>query len=345
MEIGSEFWKKDNHCFELNETMFLSGRTALDAIIRDAVKCKGVTAAILPSYCCDSMIEPFIRNGLSIRFYEVSINENGLLCAILPSPERQEVLLYMNYFGAAHLSGLTIDNIRQWSVTIEDLTHTCFCENYKSIADYSFESYRKWFALEGLAIARKKNGVINPPGKLTSYEFCENRRIGFDKKNQFMEGLISDRSQFNDRFKAAGKILVEDYVDRAPSSDDIVTIYNYFKRINDIKKRRKDNAKQLIEGIKDIKEMHILVENTNPNDCPLFLPVYLDTTIRDNLRSYLIQNQIFCPVHWSLSRYHSCLTAKETAVYHMVMSLVCDQRYSQYDIERFVSCIRDFFNA
>lgn len=67
------------------------------------------------------------------------------------------MLLYMNYFGSAELDGMHSSDICRWKVAVEDMTHSCFCEGYVSEAEYSFENYRKWFALDGLAVGRKRD--------------------------------------------------------------------------------------------------------------------------------------------------------------------------------------------
>ena len=63
-EIGSEFWKENKKYLNENERLFLSGRTALDAIIKDSKKEHIIKSALLPSYCCHTMIEPFLRNDI-----------------------------------------------------------------------------------------------------------------------------------------------------------------------------------------------------------------------------------------------------------------------------------------
>ena len=63
-EIGSEYWIS-TECeikkFKNEENMVgvLSGRTAIDYIIKDIKTYKELKKVILPSYCCYSMIEPF----------------------------------------------------------------------------------------------------------------------------------------------------------------------------------------------------------------------------------------------------------------------------------------------
>ena len=76
-EIGSEFWhgstKLDgNGIGELMPKGFdtkyvLSGRTALEIIVEDAITNFGISSAYLPGYCCHTMIEPFYEHGIIQR--------------------------------------------------------------------------------------------------------------------------------------------------------------------------------------------------------------------------------------------------------------------------------------
>ena len=76
-EIGSEFWiayyPKDI-ASDSQETLVLSGRTALGIIIKDILKVRKIRNAYLPAYCCDSMIDPFIRNGIDVKLYDIDFD-------------------------------------------------------------------------------------------------------------------------------------------------------------------------------------------------------------------------------------------------------------------------------
>ena len=102
-EIGSEFWSvqvKDvpNHFFPKNTQWFLSGRSALTYILKDIIKKSTVHTVALPSWCCESMIIPFLKAGLKVYFYPVYffgghlVQEPDLTC---------DVILVMDYFGYA----------------------------------------------------------------------------------------------------------------------------------------------------------------------------------------------------------------------------------------------------
>lgn len=79
LEIGSEFCaESSNYMIDdaSNIAYLLSGRTALSCIITDIKSNITTHKALLPIYCCASMIEPFIKSGIEVQFYEVS--DNGI---------------------------------------------------------------------------------------------------------------------------------------------------------------------------------------------------------------------------------------------------------------------------
>ena len=76
-EIGSEFWdvptvNKDNCIFPESTQWFLSGRSALQSISKEIKHCHTVA---IPSWCCDSMIKPFMDAGMEVHNY----NTQGIL--------------------------------------------------------------------------------------------------------------------------------------------------------------------------------------------------------------------------------------------------------------------------
>ena len=78
LEIGSEFWQVDNltqknHLFPSGTKWFLSGQNALNFIIDDIKSKYDVSSVVLPSWCCDSMIIPFIINDFDISFYDIEL--------------------------------------------------------------------------------------------------------------------------------------------------------------------------------------------------------------------------------------------------------------------------------
>ena len=154
-EIGSEFCKVNIK----NCRLLLSGRTALDMAIRDILAEREITVAHLPSFCCESMIEPFIRNEIPVCFYEIYF-DNGLKTSI-PQLKKDSIFLYIEFFGYKPVQNDVLEKVKESGcVTICDSTHSWLSKTEEN-CDYNFASCRKWSGFSGIAFLEKRNGRFN----------------------------------------------------------------------------------------------------------------------------------------------------------------------------------------
>lgn len=147
-----------------------------------------------------------------------------------------------------------------------------------------------------------------------------------------MAGQESDKQRFLSDFGAAEQILDEDFAGYVGMP--------VYVDIQEIAMRRRENAEYLISGLRAIPQIRLWRETIGHEDTPLFVPILVDPDIRDDLRSYLINRQIYCPVHWPKSHYHGVCNE----LYDMELSLVCDQRYDFADMASMLQAIKDYFN-
>lgn len=338
-EIGSEFW--DSGPQKKNSVYLLSGRTALDFILRDILKTQTVQLAHLPSYCCHTMVEPFFRNGIPVKFYDVFIDDKGRLTAGVPEIEDNEIFYYMTYFGFQKLNGLDVSsNLKKTGVCIEDTTHSCMSGGSNSIADFSYASYRKWTGFEGIGIAKKKEGVFVEIPHTENSKYTSMRRQAFSMKRQFISFGSGCKERFLSLFDDAERLLENDYVGYKPSAETMANFLVLDKVA--ITEARRKNAAILIKELKDIPEVELMFSRIEQDDVPLFVPILVKSN-RAELRKNLIDNNIYCPTHWPLSDYHKGISKRAEVIYSQELSLVCDQRYGSDDMERTVECIRKFF--
>lgn len=348
MEIGSEFWKKDQKYIQANEELFLSGRTALDVIIRDILAEHEVTSALLPSYCCHTMIKPFLLNGISVRFYDVFINEDGMLETKIPEPNKKEIFYDMKYFGSNTILRDGISDLqiqKSWEVVIEDITHSCFHREHVFITDYEFTSCRKWMAFDGIAIARKRQGAfrVKPQNWNVNESYCESRNRAFVMKDAYIMGGAVDKEEFLHIFGQAEKQLSKQYENFRPDLNTVIQYYIEMQNLDSIRNARLRNAKLLVDGLKDIPDVTVFLNTDDPKMCPLFVPIMVNPDVRSLLRQYLIEHEIYCPVHWPVSDVHKGISQWAEKIYQGELSLICDQRYGEKDMERILSTVRNFF--
>ena len=328
-EIGSEFWdvptsNKRKLTFE-DLFWFVSGRSALKAII-DLIKKENpyVKSVAMPSWCCESMIRPFIDANIAVNFYPVYYSEK----LIQETTNRSDILFIMDYFGYEGAE----KNIRH-NCVIRDVTHSFFSNNYED-ADYFFGSFRKWFGIYtgGFAWTSKNKTFHYESGDITQYVAL--RKTAMIQKEAFIIGEELKDKSYLQLFQNAENML-EDFGVLPAAKRDIQIIKNLDVEL--IKGIRRTNASILMKALQD----YLIFRELRDNDCPLFVPILVPSGKRDALRTHLIEQGIYCPVHWPRSEFHK-LDKRTRAIYDNELSLVCDQRYSQEDMVRIVEIIKDY---
>lgn len=328
-EIGSEFWdvpqtEIDNGIFPKSTQWFLSGRSALQAIIAELKDCRTVA---MPSWCCDSMVMPFIDAGIKVHFYPVYF-DGGLAQDISLD---SDALFLIDYFGYTEkqpdLSGYK-------GVVIRDVTHSIFSTTYAD-ADYYFGSLRKWCGVWTGGYAWSMNGKkLRADSNTTDCRYAELRMNAMQLKNEYINGRATEKL-YLDIFNEAEEVL--ENVGVLPAAERDVDAARKLD-VEYIRSRRRRNAEILRQAFSD----WLVFPEMGDTDCPMFVPVLVPDDKRNELRRHLIQNEIYCPIHWPVSAYHEPDKKAET-IYANELSLVCDQRYTESDMNRIVDVIQEFW--
>lgn len=335
-EIGSEFWdvplSDKNNFFDDTTRWYLSGRSALNAILDDILQRKECKTAYLPSWCCDSMIKPFLAHGIKVSFYPIYFDDNNHLVQWIDDVFDSDMILVMDYFGFHNHPALNCD-----SIIIRDVTHSLF-SGITTKADYIFGSLRKWAGFWTGGFAWSKNG------KLASYDSTEEtnpyiiaRKKAMCQKADYLKFGQGDKSYLT-LFQKAEEWLDSCNQPHGATNHDILAVQKL--DIAFIRKKRRENAEFLL------KSLHALsfVDELKDDECPLFVPVFIKDGNRTKLRQFLIDKKIYCPVHWPVSKFHN-LTPQTRQIYDEELSIICDQRYSLGDMERICSSIEEFFKV
>ena len=358
-EIGSEFWTGctpaarekytmrpktiyRSHLYKIVET--LSGRTALEHIVEILVN-KGMKTAYLPSYCCHTMIEPFLAHGMKVSFYDVQMTNKGLHRVILE--EEYDTILLMDYFG--HTDDETLDiaikEKEKGKTVIYDATHSMYSPVNTEPYDFVYGSYRKWVDINCGFLAWKEelyNGEITQNG--ANYEYANIRQELFDKKADFMSGGSTKKDGFLPLVNEAESTLERMYHHKMPDerSKDVLKHADAEYIIN----KRRVNARALTESTNDLNDDRVrcITPLLNTFDTPLFVAVAVEADKRDALRKHLIDNQIYCPVHWPISDIHKMMPGSKH-LFESELSLICDQRYNEEDMYRIADTIKEFFQS
>ena len=338
-EIGSEFWfdfePKDIAC-NSQETLVLSGRTAIDVIIKDILKTRKIRNVYLPAYCCDSMIDPFIRNGIDVKLYDIDFD--GGLQYLIDENTETDIFYVNNYFGYENtISNKIIELLKhKGAIIIYDKTHSLFMTNdaTDALADYTFASIRKWIGVVCGAVVCKKEGVFDV--ELKDYPYLQCKIDAMQEKALFIKGEDVDKQSFLSKYGEFGHHLSEEY--QGYRMDNLsVGIWQQYDKVAIREKRRENAAVLHLEG-----KLHF-IDKLSANSCPVFVPIFFETTEKRNaVRKSLIEEQIYCPIHWPKNKLVTP-EMKVNDIFDKELSLICDQRYSECDMERILKVINKLF--
>ena len=345
MELGSEFWNAPQRhtAAELpgeNIQFVLSGRTALELVARDLIVERKIRSASLPAYCCDSMIFPFQRAGLELRFYDVLPSADGMH-RLLYKDHGSDAVLLLDYFGFSQpeTADLAEREHNRGAAVILDRVQSLYSESAAvQYADYSVTSWRKWF-FSCAAAAKKHHGEwLVQPTMPANEQYVSLRKKAAEKKAAYLEQGIGDKQAFLGGFAQAEELLDADFSDYAADPHSVDALRNL--DVPFLKQHRRENAFVIYEALNELDNPSIrpLFPQMGADDTPLFVPVLVDPAIRADLRRFLIQNQVYCPIHWPDAQ-----TGGGAVLYASELSLLCDQRYTTEDVKLEMNLIKEFF--
>jgi hypothetical protein len=350
-EIGSEFWATDNDTTigieavvsldkSSSKRWLMSGRTALDAIIKDAIINYDFDTVWMPAYCCHSMVDPFTANGIHVEYYGVS-NEEGKLILSVPEIHEQEALFVMQYFGYERAYPKNVIRAKNNNrLIIEDHTHNWYKDStVKSIGDYTFISYRKWGQFTGIALAQKTIGDFSiPEPLLTNRAYVDLRNNAALLKRDYIRGECTDKDIFLEQFALAEELLDGDYSGYAADQKSYEKLMDFNE--GEMISARRSNAETILQGINKLPFLTPIFPELTPEDIPLFVPVLLpDIKVRDELKRYFVERNIYCPVHWPK---HCDACGHADTLFERELSLLCDQRYGKIEMNKILKMIHHF---
>lgn len=324
--------KNDNifeYLSEYNTIYTSNGRSAIKLIANHLRSGK----ILLPEYICESISNSFCDNETA--YYEV----NEQLEIDIESLERMiskeiSAVFLINYFGFIQnkkvLSYLREKRKEYGFVIIEDTTHSIFTEK-NVIGDYCICSLRKWFPCEG--------GVL--------YSKLNLNAVDISCMNAVEAGLMFD-ARVMKYYSIKDSMDTEDtymkiYADAEHAIDEDKTIKcvdslseTVLKSISvtDVVERRRNNAKMVYEQLSDV--IMPLRKEYN-GEVLIAVPVICEN--RDSLRKYLMNNRIFCAVHWPQNDES---TEKAKLLSKKLISIMIDQRYDKRHMMYLIEKIRDF---
>lgn len=297
----------------------------------------------MPSYCCSSMLSVFKKYNIEMYFYDVNINESGLYYNI---DENADIDLFfaMSYFGLENsLDSIIKKMTKKNIIVLEDITHRLLSNTaYSENSHYLIASLRKWFPIPTGGLLMNKYGHINNKPYKNSDGLVRDQITAMKLKSQYLQGKESiNKDIFLSKFQKLNNFIKD--IDYKYKIDNFSKKVLYSLDINNIKEQRKINAQVIYEHLSKFKLIEPLFKNVDLNKMtPLFVPIIMKKSEdRAKLIKNLIENKIYCPVHWPIPEEIN-LNDQNKEVYEREISLICDQRYSMKEIDKIIKTIGEF---
>lgn len=249
---------------------------------------------LLPSYLCPSILKPFKARGVKFKFYKVDNElfiDNAHLLSLID--KNTKAVYFIDYFGASQLIRLkpVLEELKRNNIIlIQDIVQCIDIKNESIFGDYVFNSFRKFFPFEGSILLSNIKMNIN-------YSQKKNNYIKYKRFGQLIRYLHIKFGLFNSRyflyyFKKAESLYYDLEIKRMPSFN-LTQIKKY-----DFEKIKSNNKRYFNLFLEQYPNQVPKLLKSN-NFTPLGFVFKCNT--RDDFRSYMFENRIYPPIHWSLS--------------------------------------------
>ena len=297
-----------------------SGRDALRALLREKATDDGWQRLLVPSYFCQDVLASLAQE-IEIRAYPCG----PLSQAVAVQADRNEVVLSVALFGSR--PNLLVD---EGTTVIEDHSHdTTSVWAEESDADYAVASLRKTYPLPdgGVVWSPKGHPVpeeIRPTEEHDVAAFAQLSAMAL--KRQYLEGGDLSKTTYLELY-ATGE--------RAISGGSLSGISEYSRaRLPTLptlawSRVRSRNRHSFREALGEIPDVHML-------DVPFAVVLLFESReARDSARMALIAARVFPSVLWPLENtvVHG-VTDEDRSLSSRFLSIHCDQRYDEADMER-----------
>jgi hypothetical protein len=361
-EIGSEFhWTNDwlapqsqKHWFPKTYQLFSTGTAALLKLAEVLTVRNDQRLTIhLPTYYC--MEVPLkLQKVYNIAWY------HDLPTAPQPNfstlkPGIGDLVLSVNLFGVRRPEPWI-----EWTqnhpqvVYIEDHSHDPFSPWARySTADYAIASLHKTLPIPDGGIVWSPHHLPLPNALEPESQGISQRLAAMCLKEAYLQGASISKDQYR-MMAQAGHEALED-VSRCRVSAFTASILEFLD-IPRFRSQREANIRHLIAMSKTFSNP----VSTHPSNGSLwqllfdqwesgYVPfnsvlVCATTQIRDRLRQFLIESQIYPAVHWRQTPDLSSGDPEAIDLSQRILTIPTDQRYCLNDVERIVEKIRKFFD-
>ena len=357
-EIGSNFWLTPNQQYDVkplgtpeqfnckgSDYAWLStGRSAIKFVINtiEARNSNLKKVAVLPSFTCDTVFEPFLKEGYDVYYYPVEKNLAATSDAIMKTVVEHDasIVLFHRYFGFDTLDCQvdemceTLHSLGKYS--IEDCTQCLYSDIPRAEADFTVGSIRKWTGTPDGGFAVCRDGMFgNKP--VCSDTILEQAKVKASfAKYRYLFEHEGDKSEMLAMYREAEDIL-DKQNDIYAISDTSTKVQANLDRKELVSKRR-ENFELLQRSLKGQIQSVFALEDKK---VALSFPVLVDD--RAALQRHLVSNAIYAPVVWPKDDNQPIQCEGAENAYNHLLCIPIDQRYDADDMNRIIGVVNSFY--
>ncbi len=343
IELGSEFYLDLSQLEDTGDTVFSylkdhaaiytdSGRSAI-RLLSPLLHGQKI---LVPEYLCASVTEALPKD-CHIIFYPINRHLEIEIEKLEELIQKHQIqwLYLMHYFGVLQPKEI-LDRIALWKekyhlIVIEDTTHSLFTEK-QTVGDYCVGSLRKWFPIPdgGVLYCKKDQRLPQPPAEKKpasqKVEAMVLKKLflteGFECNAKYREIFAREEASFDQQTEIFG------------ISDVSRFLLSHFS-VGKLCSQRRKNAAQLMDGLKNLA-LNGVFNGGSLSGVLLAFPVYARQ--RDGLRGFLMDQRIYCAVHWPIGE--DIIYQDTIWIGRHILSLPIDQRYGEEEIAYLLDCVK-----
>ena len=290
-----------------------TGRNALEFILRSIGRVRRV---YLPYFTCEVVLEPLKRLSIPWSFYAIDLSFE-----IVDKIElgEDEYLIANNYFGLKDAYIRTLSSI-YGDRLIVDCAQAFFAEPLPGIK--SFYSCRKFVGVAdgGIAyVGSSVSSVVFPEDATSDHDSHLYTRKELGAEAGFKEYQVNER-----------KLNGQPIRSMSFKTQEILGHIDYEM----VENRRRANWQYLHSQFRE--RNHLSLPGLDSFACPMVYPLMVDDG--EQLRRKLIEGKVFVAKYWP-NVMDDGIHKTEFLLSSQIVSIPCDQRYQEEDLERIVKLL------
>jgi dTDP-4-amino-4,6-dideoxygalactose transaminase len=339
-----------NPAINQNEYLFkydftMNGRSAIKLALQ-TFNCKKIF--LLPSYLCDSIIQPFNELSIPFKFYRINDDLSIDLNYLSYCKKKYDVggILTINYFGMVYdeetLSFLR--NLKKDTWIIEDYTHGSLIESEesikRSIGHIVISSLRKYLPVPDGCIIINNSSFELPKIEEGVNEFSRLRTIAKLLRWEFINSKLNHSAKDIETLFLNLFSIAENSINNAISIEKISYLSEIVLsslNLQIIRDSRRENFLKLLalfSGSSVLQRFATPIYNSLGDSSPFCFPLRILNGNRDTLRSRLASNNLFCSVLWPLPPgIDKAKFSSSSSLSREILCIPIDQRYNINDME------------